>query len=114
MSDAAATPPADIHQRYDAAVKLKDQGDLEGAVAALQEIVSLDPSYSLAYAALGVYLQKLGKYDDAVAAARKVTELQPNDPFSFSQLSVICQRCGRIMEAEDAMARARMLQMPPR
>jgi len=44
-----------------------------------------------------------------VSHAQKVTELEPNDPFSFTQLSVICQRCGKIPEAEDAMARSRML-----
>ena len=35
------------------------------------------------------------------------------DPFSFTQLSVIFQRCGRIQQAEDAMARAHMLQGRP-
>jgi len=48
--------------------------------------------------------------DEAILHARRVTELEPNDPFSFTQLSVIYQRCGKIPEAEEAMARAHMLQ----
>lgn len=97
-------------QAYDAAIKLKDAGKLEEAALKLQEILSAEPGHVLTHSALAVVCQKLGKLEDAVAHARKVTELEPNDPFSFTQLSVICQRCGKIPEAEDAMARSRMMQ----
>jgi Flp pilus assembly protein TadD len=100
--------PAD--QMYDEAIKFKDSGRLDDAAARLEEILTADPNHVLAHSALAVVLQRLGKGDDAVAHARRVTELEPDDPFSFTQLSVICQRCGKIMEAEDAMARSRMLQ----
>jgi Flp pilus assembly protein TadD len=102
-------PTAD--ELYDAAIKLRDAGDLAGAAIKLQEIEALYPQHVLTHSALAVILQKLGRWDEALAHAVKVTELEPNDPFSFTQLSVICQRCGRIPEAEDAMARARMMQM---
>jgi hypothetical protein len=39
-----------------------------------------------------------------------VCELEPNDPFSFTALSVTLQRAGKIPEAEEALARARMMQ----
>ena len=42
--------------------------------------------------------------------ANKVVELAPKDPFSYTQLSVIYMRCGRIPEAEEAKARAHMVQ----
>lgn len=98
-------------EMYDAAIKLRDAGDLAGAVLKLQEIEALEPRHVLTHSALAVILQKLGRWDEALTHAVKVTELEPNDPFSFTQLSVICQRCGRIPEAEEAMARARMMQM---
>ena len=98
-------------EMYDEANALKDQGDLEGAVAKLEEILQTDPNHVLTHAALGVHLQKLGRIDESIEHAVKVTELEPADSFSFTQLSVIYQRCGRIQEAEDAMARARMIQM---
>lgn len=98
-------------EMYDEANALKDQGDLEAAVAKLEEILTIDPNHVLTHAALGVHLQKLGRLDESIEHAVKVTELEPTDSFSFTQLSVIYQRCGKIQEAEDAMARAREIQM---
>lgn len=98
---------------YDEATKLKNAGDLAGAVAKLEEIIASTPNHVLAHSALGVHLQKLGRIDDAIRHATRVTELEPNDPFSFTQLSVICQRCGKIPEAEAAMAQAHALQGRP-
>ena len=100
-------------QMYNAATKLKDAGDLEGATEALQNILEVDNDHVHTNMALGVYLQKLGRLDDAIKYAVRVTEIQPDDPFSFTQLSVIYQRCGRIPEAEDAMAQAHVLQGRP-
>jgi Flp pilus assembly protein TadD len=101
---------ASVNEMYDAAMALRDAGQLEEAAAQLADIKTLDPQHVLAHSALAVILQKLKRFDEAIAHAVKVTELEPNDPFSFTQLSVICQRCGKIQEAEDAMARARMMQ----
>lgn len=96
-------------QQYDDAIRLKDQGDMEGAATALLAIVAEAPAHSLSHSALAVVMQKLGRADEAIAHAKKVVELEPNDPFSYAQLSVICQRCGRIAEAEDALARNQMM-----
>jgi Flp pilus assembly protein TadD len=95
---------------YDEADKLKDAGNLEEAAAKLNEALSVDPAYSLAHSALAVVLTRLKRHEEAIAHAMKVCELEPKDPFSFTALSVACQRAGRIQDAEDAMARARMLQ----
>ncbi|WP_459556363.1 tetratricopeptide repeat protein [Lacunimicrobium album] len=97
-------------QMYDEATSLKEQGDLEGAVKKLREIIVTSPNHVLTHSALAVNLQKLGQKEDAVAHAKKVVELEPEDPFSYTQLSVICQRCGLIREAEDAMAQSRNMQ----
>ena len=98
-------------EMYDEASQLKEQGDLEGAVARLQEVLQIDANHVLTHSALGVYLQRLGRPEEAIEHAQTVARLEPNEAFSFTQLSVIYQRCGRIMEAEDAMARARELQV---
>ena len=98
---------------YDAARALKDQGDLEGCIAALKHILTIEPDHVQTHLALGVHLQKLGRLEDAISHAKKVAELSPDDAFSFTQLSVIYQRCGKIFEAEEAMARAREIQGTP-
>jgi tetratricopeptide (TPR) repeat protein len=107
----------DAHTLYDEADKLKDAGDLDAAVAKLNEAVAADPNYGLAHSALAVVLQRLGQHDEAIAHAQRVCELEPNDPFSFTALSVTYQRAFAgtqnmqyIRMAEDAMERSRILQ----
>jgi Flp pilus assembly protein TadD len=95
---------------YDEAEKLKDAGNLEEAVAKCQALLAQDPGYALAHSMLAVVYTRLRRHEEAVQHAQKVCQLEPNDPFSFTALSVTCQRAGKIPEAEDAMARARMLQ----
>jgi Flp pilus assembly protein TadD len=97
------------HEIYDEAIKLKDAGNLAGAVEKLREVLVIDPNHVDTHSALAVYLQKLGQPDDAIAHARKVVELAPNDTFSYTQLSVIYMRCGKILEAEDAKAQAHVM-----
>lgn len=97
-------------ERYAAAEKLKDDGDLAGAVAAMEALVADDPDYALAYSALGAWCTRLERHAEAVQHARRACELEPNDPFSYTALSVACMRAGMIPEAEDALARSRMLQ----
>ena len=90
---------SNLSEMYDNAVRQKDEGNLEGAVESLQEIVKFDDNHVHSHMALGVYLQRLGRLEEAIKHATRVTEIDPNDPFSFTQLSVILQRCNRIPEA---------------
>jgi len=100
-----------VDKMYDEAIELQQQGDLQGALSKLQEIIQLDPSYALAHAALSVFHSKLNEHEKAVEHARKVCELEPEDPFSFVALSLICQKAGLIAEAEEAMWQARQAQV---
>jgi Flp pilus assembly protein TadD len=95
---------------YDEADKLKDAGRLEDAAARFRDALAVDANYALAHSALAVVYTRLKRHDEAIQHALKVCELEPRDPFSYTALSVTCQRAGKIPEAEDAMARARMLQ----
>ena len=97
-------------ERYEAAEALKNAGDMAGAVAALEAVVSADPDYALAHSALAAWCTRLERHDEAIRHARRVCELEPADPFSYTALSVACMRGGRIAEAEEALARSRMLQ----
>ena len=73
---------------YAEAEQLKDRGDLEGAVAKLDELLAQDPGYALAHSALAVVHGRLRQHEKAIAHALKVCELEPNDTFSFTALSV--------------------------
>ena len=97
-------------QRYDSAQQTKDSGRLADAVTELQAVVADHPDFALAYSALAAWCTRLERHEEAVAYARKVCELEPHDAFSFTALSVACVRAGKIPEAEDALARSRMLQ----
>ena len=102
---------ASPHEVYDEAIKLKDAGDLNGAIAKLQGIIEAHPDHADSHSALAVFLEKVGQADAAISHARRVCDINPSDPFSFTQLSVICVKCGRIQEAEDARAQAHAAQM---
>ena len=97
-------------ERYAAAEEIKNGGDLAGAVAAMEALAADEPDFALAHSALGAWCTRLERHEDAVRHARRVCELEPRDPFSFTALSVACMRAGLIPEAEEAMARSRMLQ----
>lgn len=97
------------NELYDEAIKIKDSGDLPGAIAKLKEVLVIDPGNTDTHAALAVYHQRLHQADEAIFHAKKVVELMPNDVFAYTQLSVIYMRCGKILEAEDAKAKAHQL-----
>jgi Flp pilus assembly protein TadD len=96
--------------RYAAAETLKNEGKLAEAVAALAELVVQEPDFTLAHSALAAWCTRLERHEEAIRHARRACELEPNDPFSYTALSVACMRGGRIAEAEDALARSRLLQ----
>jgi len=96
--------------RAAAAERQKDSGDLAGAVSMLEAVIADDPDFALAHSALAAWCTRLERHHDAVRHARRVVELEPKDPFSYTALSVACMRAGLIPEAEDALARSRMLQ----
>ncbi len=95
---------------YAAAETLRNEGKLAEAVASLEGLVAKQPDFALAHSALAAWCTRLERHDEAIQHARKVCELEPKDPFSYTALSVACMRGGRIAEAEDALARSRLLQ----
>ena len=97
-------------ERYAAAEALKDAGQMAEAVLSLEGVVADFPDFALAHSALAAWCTRLERHDEAIRHARRVVELEPADPFSYTALSVACMRGGRIAEAEDALARSRMLQ----
>ena len=77
---------------YAEAERLKEAGDLEGAVKKLQELIEQDANHATAHMALAVYLGKLGRYEESAKHATRCCQLEPNEPFNYTAMSVIMQR----------------------
>ncbi len=97
----------ELYREYE---RLKDEGKLDEAAQQLETLLSQDDTFALAHSALAVLYGRLNRHEDAIKHGLRVCELEPNEPFSFTAMSVTFQRAGKIPEAEDAMAKARMLQ----
>jgi len=107
MSDADARQKAEDH--YYAALDLMGDGKLDEAVAAYQESLAVDPSFTECMHGLARALQDLQRYDEAIAVAQRITELDPDDVLARTSLSVLYQKKGMIPEAEAEGAKARVL-----
>lgn len=108
---------SDLMQMYKEADKLKDDGQLEEAIAKLVELLAQDEKHVLSHLALAVLYGRVGKHEDAVKHGQRACEIDENDPFNFTAMSVTFQRAWQgtqkqefIQLAEDAMARAHMLE----
>ena len=107
MPDANARQKAEDH--YYAALDLMADGHLEQAVAAYQESLTADPTFTEAMHGLARVLQDLQRYDDAIAVAQRLAEIDPDDVLAHTSLSVLYQKKGMIAEAEAEGAKARVL-----
>ena len=108
---------SDLNSLYSEAEKLKDDGNLEEAISKLQAIIEQDDSFILAHLTLAVLFGRVNKHEEAVQHGEKACELEPNEAFNFTAMSVTYQRAFAgtqnhqyIQKAEDAMARAHMIQ----
>src|ERR1700686_2205789 len=107
MPDPDARQTAEDH--YYAALDLMADGKLEKAVAAYQESLSADPTFTEAMHGLARALQDLQRYDEAIAVAQRLAEADPDDVLAHTSLSVLHLKKGMIPEAEAEGAKARVL-----
>ena len=107
MSDANARQKAEDH--YYAALDLMADGKLDDAVAAYQQSLAADPTFTEAMHGLARALQDLQRYDEAIEVAQRIAEVDPDDVLAHTSLSVLYQKKGMIPEAEAEGAKARVL-----
>lgn len=108
---------SDLHQQYNDVEKLIDDEKFEDAIEGLKAIIEQDDSFVLGHLALARVYTKTGQHAEAISHGEKACELEPSDPFNFTAMSVTYQRAWAgtqdqqyIAKAEDAMAKAQMLQ----
>ena len=107
----------DVSVLYEEADKLKDEGKFQEAIDKLNELLAVEANHALSHLGLAVLYGKVGQHDKAVEHGRQACAAEPNDSFNFTALSITCQRAwagtqnqAYIQEAEEAMAKAHMLQ----
>ena len=108
---------SDIHSQYNEVEKLIDDEKFTEAIEGLNAIIDSDESFVLGHLALARVYTKTGQHELAIQHGEKACELEPNDPFNYTAMSVTYQRAWAgtqeqqyITKAEDAMAKAQMLQ----
>ena len=107
MPDEDSRQTAEDH--YYAALDLMADGNLDQAVAAYQESIAADPTFTEAMHGLARALQDLQRYDEAISVAQKLAEIDPDDVLAHTSLSVLYMKKGMIPEAEAEGAKARVL-----
>jgi Flp pilus assembly protein TadD len=107
MSDPHARQKAEDH--YYTALDLMAAGRLDEAVAAYQESLTVDPTFTESMHGLARALQDLERYDEAIEVAKKIAEVDPDDVLAHTSLSVLYMKKGMIPEAEAEGAKARVL-----
>ncbi len=78
---------------------LRKTKDYEGAIAAYQKAIELNPNYTFAYNSLGSVLNDMGRHKKAIAAYQKAIELNPNYTFAYNNLGIVLTEIGRNEEA---------------
>jgi tetratricopeptide (TPR) repeat protein len=82
---------------------LKETGDVEGTIAALQKAMELDPIEPRFHNSLGLYFRVLKRFDDAVIEFEKALELEPGYMYTLENLAATNQQAHREAEARKWM-----------
>ena len=97
--------------RYDTAIELRQKGNLNAAMEALEQLCVDFPDYALPHATLSMMYCRDGNFEKSLHHAAIVCELEPEDPFSFVAMSSLAIRSGDREMAEEALGKARMAQL---
>jgi tetratricopeptide (TPR) repeat protein len=72
-----------------ATVKIKNDGDAEGAEASFREAISADPNCAMAFSRYTYFLAAMGRLNDASRMIRRAHEIDPLSPDANSSLAMI-------------------------
>jgi tetratricopeptide (TPR) repeat protein len=101
----APSPEALLRQAMD----LQQHGDLQQAVTAYKNFLSLRPNESAVRSNLGVLLARLGRFDEAIAEYKEAYGLDPSNPGIILNLGLAYYKAGRIPEAATEFSKAKAL-----
>ncbi len=102
----ARAPTHDEQTKLDAAESLRTSGDQEGALAAFQDLLAVNPLLPEAYVGVGDVRFTQGRYQDAEPNYRKASKLDPGDFRAQYGHGRSLQMLGRAAESLGAYQRA--------
>lgn len=106
-SEGLESVPGDYDLLYGRALSRADLGDINGAVADLEEILKGTPDDAHALNALGYILADEGvRLEEAHELIRRALELQPDHPAILDSMGWVLFRQGRLEEARSYLERA--------
>ena len=85
---------------------LKDQGQLDEAVASCRLALELKPDYADAHSNLGIAMHEQGKLDEAVACYRRALQLKPDFADAHGDLGSVLVEQGDLQGAEECFRTA--------
>jgi tetratricopeptide (TPR) repeat protein len=88
---------------------LQGEGRYDEAMARFDRCLAIDPEYADALLGKAMVHVAKGELDAAIGIGQRLADLQPDDVLVYTNLSMFYQKAGRIAEAEEAAAKARML-----
>ena len=80
---------------YEEAVMRGQNGDHEGALEVIEQLIQRAPQIPVAYWMKGVHLAALGQHEAAVWAFSEGLELDPDDQHAMWNMALACTRTGR-------------------
>jgi tetratricopeptide (TPR) repeat protein len=106
-----------VNELYKQSEQQKRDGNLDAAIATLEQLLQQDEKHVLSHLALAVMYGKVGKHDLAVKHGERACEIEPQDNFNWIALSSTYQKAFEgtqdrqyIYRAEDAKARSAAMQ----
>ena len=105
MSD----PRQSAEDHYYHALDLYAEGRHEEAVAAYQQSIATDPTFTEAMHGLSRAYQDMNLLDDAIEVSNRIALLDPDDVLAHTSLSILYQKKGMVPEAEAEGNKARVL-----
>lgn len=91
--------PADAREEFDEANRALAAGELERAIALLEEVTESSPELSAPRINLGVALARKGELEGSEAALLAALARSPRHPVANNELGIVYRRMGRFADA---------------
>jgi tetratricopeptide (TPR) repeat protein len=99
----------DVDELFYEGSDLHGEGRHDEAMARFDRCLEIQPDHLDALLGKAMVYLARNQFDEAIACGKRIVELAPDDVLAHTNLSVFYQRAGRIAEAEEAAAKAKVL-----